>query len=132
MGPDDVRASRSSRIVGSWRRERLARPLADVRHRQGKLIGHMEALGFSIRQEAVLETLTVLDATRNFDQPLTNERLFAWHASLFPTGGSGLSKIRVGAWREDSSGPMQVVSGPIGRERVHFVAPADAGTRPSS
>lgn len=64
-----------------------------------------------------------LDATRKFDQPLTAERLFAWHACLFPTGRSGMRKIRVGAWRDDGTGPMRVVSGPYGRERVHFVAP---------
>jgi len=129
----------------------------------------MEALGFDLRQEAVLQTLTsdviksseiegenldaaqvrssiarrlgmdigalkpadrhvegvvemMLDATRHYDQPLTNERLFAWHAALFPTSRSGMRKIKVGAWRDDSSGPMQVISGPIGRERVHFEA----------
>jgi Fic family protein len=153
-----------------WNREQLAEPLASVRHRQGRLIGHMEALGFNLRQEAVLETLTsdvlksseiegekldaeqvrssiarrlgmdigalkpadrnvegvvemTLDATRRYDQPLTAERLFAWHASLFPTGRSGMTRIRVGAWRDDSTGPMQVVSGPVGKERVHFEAP---------
>ena len=154
-----------------WDRERLAKPLAFVRHRQGRLIGHMEALGFPLQQEAVLQTLTqdvvksseiegekldagqvrssiarrlgmdaggvhaadrnvegvvemALDATRHYDQPLTSERLFAWHASLFPTGRGGMRKIRVGAWR---NGPMQVVSGPIGRERAHFEAPAANG-----
>jgi Fic family protein len=66
----------------------------------------------------------MMDATQNFDKPLTAERLFDWHAALFPTGRSGLHKIRVGAWRDDSKGPMQVVSGPIGRERVHYEAPA--------
>ena len=153
-----------------WSRERLADPLAAVRHRQGRLIGHMEALGFNLRQEAVLQTLTAdvlksseiegerldaeqvrssiarrlgmdigalkpadrtvegivemtLDATRHYDQPLTAERLFSWHASLFPTGYSGTTKIRVGAWRDDSTGPMEVVSGPIGKERVHFQSP---------
>ena len=153
-----------------WHTEELAGPLASVRHRQGRLIGHMEALGFSLRQEAVLRTLTadvlkssdiegekldaeqvrssiarrlgidigalkpvdrhvegvvemMLDATRHYDQPLTQERLFAWHAALFPTGRSGMTKIRTGAWRDDSTGPMQVVSGPIGREHVHFEAP---------
>jgi Fic family protein len=156
-----------------WNRERLAEPLAAVRHRQGRLIGHMEALGFNLRQEAVLQTLTadvlksseiegekldaeqvrssiarrlgmdigalkladrnvegivemMLDATRHYDQPLTAERLFSWHASLFPTGRSGMSKIRVGAWRDDSTGPMEVVSGPVGKEHVHFEAPAAA------
>src|SRR5208283_3362315 len=72
--------------------------------------------------EGVVEM--ILDATQNFEKPLTAERLFDWHAALFPTGRSGLDKIRVGAWRDDSKGPMQVVSGPIGRERVHYEAPA--------
>jgi Fic family protein len=65
----------------------------------------------------------MLDATRRYDQPLTDERLFAWHASLFPTGRSGMTRIRAGAWRDDGSGPMQVVSGPMGKEHVHFEAP---------
>src|SRR5690242_11419765 len=154
-----------------WARERLAEPLAAVRHRQGRLIGHMQALGFNLRQEAVLQTLTsdvlksseiegekldaeqvrssiarrlgmdaggvkaadrnvegivemMLDATRRYAKPLAAERLFAWHAALFPTERSGMTKILVGAWRDDSGGPMQVVSGPAGRERVHFQAPA--------
>jgi len=71
--------------------------------------------------EGVVEMM--LDATRHYDQPLTAERLFAWHASLFPTGRSAMTKIRTGAWRDDSTGPMQVVSGPIGKEHVHFEAP---------
>src|SRR5580698_5777344 len=130
----------------------------------------MEAIGFSLRQEAMLRTLKadvlksseiegekldaeqvrssiachlsidigalkrtdrhvegvvemMLDATRQYDQPLTVERLFAWHASLFPTGGSGITKIRVGAWCNDRIGPMQVVSGPVGKQRVHFQGP---------
>jgi Fic family protein len=154
-----------------WAQERLAKPLASVRHHQGRLLGHMQALGFPLQQEAVLQTLTedvvkssdiegekldagqvrssiarrlgldrgglkaadrhvegvvdmMLDATRHYDQPVTEERLFAWHASLFPTGRSGMRRIRVGAWRDDSSGPMQVVPGPIGRGGVHFEAPA--------
>ena len=153
-----------------WDWEQLAEPLASVRHRHGRLVGRMEALGFNLQQEAVLETLTadvlksseiegekldseqvrssiarrlgmdigalqhadrnvegvvemMLDATRHYDQPLTSERLFAWHASLFPTGRSGMTKIRAGAWRDGSTGPMQVVSGPIGKEHVHFEAP---------
>jgi Fic family protein len=157
----------------NWSRERLAEPLAAVRHRQGRLIGHMEALGFNLRQEAVLQTLTadvvksseiegemldasqvqssiarrlgmdigalkpadrhvegvvemMLDATRHYDQPLTTERLFAWHGSLFPTGRSGMTKIRAGTWRDDSIGPMEVVSGPVGKEHVHFAAPSAA------
>ncbi len=72
--------------------------------------------------EGVVEMM--LDATRNFDKPLTEERLFGWHAALFPTGRSGMHKITVGDWRPAEAGPMQVVSGPIGREKVHFEAPA--------
>jgi Fic family protein len=130
----------------------------------------MEALGFPLRSEAVLQTLTddvlksseiegekldhdqvrssiarrlgmdiggltpadrhvegvvemMLDATQKYEQPLTKQRLFDWHAAMFPTGHSGMSKIIVGAWRDDKSGPMQVVSGPTGRERVHYEAP---------
>jgi len=130
----------------------------------------MQGLGFSLRKEAVLQTLTqdvvksseiegealdsqqvrssiarrlgidigalvpadrnvegvvemMLDATQNYDKPLTKKRLFDWHAALFPTGRSSMHKIRVGKWRDDKSGPMQVVSGPIGRERVHYEAP---------
>lgn len=154
-----------------WDDERIMNNLAAIRHRQGRLVGRMEALGFSIRAEAVLQTLTLdvlksseiegellnpeqvrssiarrlgieiagvvpadryidgvvemmLDATQNFDQPLTQSRLFDWHASLFPTGRSGMSKIIVGDWRGDRTGPMQVISGPIGRERMHYEAPA--------
>jgi Fic family protein len=66
----------------------------------------------------------MLDATQRYDAPLTDERLFGWHAALFPTGRSGTSRIMPGAWRNDRSGPMQVVSGPIGRERIHYEAPA--------
>ena len=65
----------------------------------------------------------VLDATLNSDKPLSAERLFGWHAALFPTGYSGLNKITTGQWRDDSDGPMQVVSGPVGRRKVHFEAP---------
>lgn len=154
-----------------WNAERLTPILAAVRHQQGRLLGRMEALGFTLQQEAVLETLIadvvtsseieghtldaalvrssvarrlgmdagglrpadrhtegvvdmMLDATRRFDQPLTAKRLQAWHASLFPTGHSGVRRVRVGAWRNATADPMQVVSGPVGRERVHFEAPA--------
>jgi len=72
--------------------------------------------------EGVVEMM--LDATQAYEKPLTKARLSAWHASLFPTGRSGMLKITVGAWRKDVAGPMQVVSGPIGRERVHYQAPA--------
>ncbi|WP_332022774.1 Fic family protein [Rudaea sp.] len=65
----------------------------------------------------------VLDATTRYREPLTAKRLFGWHAALFPTGHSGLRRIRVGAWRDDANGPMQVVSGPVHREKVHYQAP---------
>jgi Fic family protein len=68
----------------------------------------------------------MIDATKNFDQELNKERLFSWHASLFPTGQSGLYKIITGNWRNDSTGPMQVVSGALGKEKVHFQAPPAA------
>ena len=68
----------------------------------------------------------VLDATSGFASPLTRKRLFGWHAALFPTGYSGLAKIRIGAWRNDAAGPMQVVSGPINRQKVHYQAPPAA------
>ena len=71
--------------------------------------------------EGIVEVM--LDATGNFDDPLTEDRLFGWHAALFPTGRSGMSKIRVGDWRDDKDGPMQVISGSYGRERVHYMAP---------
>jgi Fic family protein len=71
--------------------------------------------------EGVVEMM--LDATQRFDAPLSNERLFAWHAALFPTARSGMQRITVGAWRTSASGPMQIVSGRYGREKVHFEAP---------
>jgi Fic family protein len=64
-----------------------------------------------------------LNAIQQYDQPLTDERLFAWHAAMFPAGRSGLYKIQVGAWRDDTGGPMHVVSGAMGKERVHYDAP---------
>jgi Fic family protein len=74
--------------------------------------------------EGVVEML--LDATSRYAEPLTVERVFDWHAALFPTGRSGMRTIKVGGWREDTAGPMQVVSGPMGREKVHFEAPPAA------
>jgi Fic family protein len=65
----------------------------------------------------------LLDATLNHKEALTTQRLFGWHAALFPTGYSGIHKILVASWRDDHSGPMQVVSGPIGREEIHYQAP---------
>jgi Fic family protein len=161
-----------------WNSAALAKHLATVRLRQGRLIGRMQALGFRQQEEAVLTTLTedvlksseiegeildrdqvrssiarrlgmdvgalpaadrnvegvvemMLDATQNFESELTDDRLFGWHASLFPTGRSGMSKIIVGAWRDEKSGPMQVVSGPLGRENVHYEAPAGNEIIPS-
>ena len=72
--------------------------------------------------EGVVEMM--IDATRNFGRPLTAERLFGWHAALFPAARSGMHRITVGAWRTAKAGPMRVVSGPIGKEKVHFEAPA--------
>ncbi len=153
-----------------WNQSVLTGRLAEVRHAQGRLLGRMEALGFPLREEATLQTLTqdvlktseiegekldagqvrsslarrmgldigallpidrnvegivevMLDATRQHDESLTTERLFGWHAALFPTGRTGMRRITVGGWRTEKSGPMQVVSGPIGREKVHYEAP---------
>ena len=73
------------------------------------------------RTEGVVEMM--LDATENYEALLTPERLFGWQAALFPTGYSGMYRVKTGAWRDDAEGPMQVVSGPIGRQRVHYQAP---------
>jgi Fic family protein len=154
-----------------WDSEALTKPLAEVWQRQGKLIGQMQGLGFQLRSEAILETLTedvlkssdiegevldkdqvrssiarrlgtdagavapsdrnvegvvemMLDATQNYNKPLTEDRLFGWHASLFPTGRSGMSKITVGGWRDDKLGPMRVVSKVYtNNPKVHYEAP---------
>lgn len=71
--------------------------------------------------EGVVEMM--LDATQNFEAQLTEDRLFGWHAALVPTGRSGMGRITVGAWRSEGAGPMQVVSGPMGHEKIHFEAP---------
>ena len=154
----------------TWDVETLASKLADIRHRQGRLLGRMEGLGFELKREATLGMLTndvvkssaiegenlnpeevrssiarrfgidiaglipvsrdvedvvemMLDATQQCSKPLTKDRLFDWHAALFPTGRSGIHKMIVGGWRTIEAGPMQVVSGPIGKEKVHFEAP---------
>ena len=102
---------------------------AEVRSSVARRLG-MDAggLGTADRDvEGVVELM--LDATGRFDQPLTAERLFDWHASLFPTGRSGMRRIAVGRWRGERADPMQVVSGPIGCERVHFEAPAGGAGR---
>jgi Fic family protein len=153
----------------SWEHEPLVHPLARLRHRQGKLLGKMEALGLRQRAEASVNTITwdvvksseiegeilptdevrssvarrlgvamgglvqssravdgvvemMLDATQQYEKKLSQERLFRWHELLFP--GSQQREIVVGKWRNDSTGPMQVVSGALGHERVHFEAPA--------
>ena len=71
--------------------------------------------------EGVVEMM--MDATHNYKQALSSKRLFDWHAALFPTGRSGMTKITIGNWRNDSDGPMRVVSGPVGREKIYFEAP---------
>ncbi len=150
-----------------WEQPKLVQPLTEIRHRQGRLLGKMENLGFPLRSEAVLQILTLdviksseiegeildhsqvrssiarklrmdmsglvasdrnvdgvvemmLDATQQFATPLTKERLFHWHSELFPAGKSGMHNITTGDWR---NGPMQVVSGAMGKERIHFQAP---------
>jgi Fic family protein len=109
---------KSSEIEG----ERLdaAEVRSSVARRLGMDIGGLKPTDRHV--EGVVEMM--LDATQNYDQALTAERLFAWHASLFPSGRAGMATIRVGAWRDDANGPMRVVSGAVGRERVHFEAPA--------
>jgi Fic family protein len=153
-----------------WDSKSILLPHSNVRHLQGKLAGKMEALGFKLRNEAVLETLTteviktseiegqilnldqvrssiarrlgieisglvpsdqnvdgvvemMLDSTQNYKKTLTADRLFGWHSALFPSGRSGMYKIIAGKWRDDSTGPMQVISGAMGKEKVHFEAP---------
>ncbi len=155
----------------AWDNERLLGLLAEVRHMQGRLLGRMEAIGFDLRDEATLSTLTMdvlksseiegevlqpeqvrssiarklgmdivglvpsdrnvdgvvemlLDATQQYQKPLNTARLFAWHTSLYPKSKNTMYTIEVGQWRTDSTGPMQVVSGAMGKERVHFEAPA--------
>jgi Fic family protein len=154
----------------TWRIEEFVYLLGEARNLQGRLMGKMESLGFDLRSEALLETLTLdvlksteiegeildpaqvrssvarrlgmeiagsvesdrnvdgmvdmmMDATKNCRDPLTSERLFDWHAALFPTGRSGMYKITIANWRLDVTGPMQVVSGAMGKEKVHFEAP---------
>jgi len=93
---------------------------SSIARRFGMDIGGLTPVDRSV--EGVVDMM--LDATQNYHVPLTAKRLFDWHAGLFPTGRSGINKIEVGRWRSDKKGPMQVTSGPIGRERVHFEAPA--------
>jgi len=95
---------------------------SSIARRLGVDIGALAPVDRNV--EGVVEM--VLDATLHCAAALTTERLFGWHAALFPTGFSGMSRINVGGWRDDASGAMQVVSGPIGRQRVHFEAPPAA------
>ncbi len=108
---------RSSEIEGESLN--VASVRSSIARRLGVDIGALAPVDRHI--EGMVEV--VLDATANYKMPITAARLFAWHAALFPTGYSGLSKITIGQWRDDVAGPMQVVSGPIGRQRVHFQAP---------
>jgi Fic family protein len=154
----------------TWDIQALASKISELRYRQGRLLGRMEGIGFELKQEASLTTLTfdvikssaiegenlnpievkssiarnlgidfaglipssrkvdgiveiLLDATQCFSQSLTKERLFGWHAALFPTGRSGMHQITVGNWRPVEAGSMRVVSGPLGKEKIHFEAP---------
>jgi len=155
----------------TWDKEKVQGLLIEVSHRQGRLIGRMENLGFKLQKEALLETMTLeiiksneiegeilnnsevrssiarrlgieiaglvpsdrnvdglvdvmLDATQNFNKPLSDLRLYRWHNALFPKGYGSDRKIVVGRWRNNTKDdPMQVVSGPIGREKIHFRAP---------
>jgi len=154
----------------TWDERRLSPLLARASREQGRLLGKMEGLGFRLRSEAHLRTLTedvvksseiegekldteqvrssiarklgldvgglvpsdrnvdgvvelMVDAAGKYTTALTQERLFGWHAALFPTGRGSLTTITVGDWRDDSTGPMQVVSGPVGRQKVHYQAP---------
>ncbi|RLD34327.1 MAG: DUF4172 domain-containing protein, partial [Bacteroidetes bacterium] len=92
---------------------------SSVARRLGIDIGGLSPTNRDI--EGVVDMM--FDATTNFDKPLTRQRLFNWHYALFPTGRSGMYKIIAGNWRDDSTGPMQVVSGAMGKEKVHYQAP---------
>lgn len=154
----------------TWNAKDIVNLLSEARNLQGRLMGKMELLGFDLRNDAQLDTLTLdvlktseiegeildpyqvrssiarrlgmeiagsvnsdrnvdgvvemmLDATQNCFKPLTADRLFSWHSALFPSGRSGMYKIRVADWRKDVTGPMQVVSGAMGKEKVHYQAP---------
>jgi len=97
--------------------------LASVRSSVARRLGlaHGALAPVDRKIEGVVEMM--LDAAHNHARPLTVERLFAWHAGLFPTGYSGLQKLDVGEWRKDREGPMQVVSGAYGRRTIHYEAP---------
>jgi Fic family protein len=115
---DDV--VKTSEIEGE--RLDVASVRSSIARRMGVDIGALAPV--DRHAEGVVEM--VLDATTRCTAPVTQERLFGWHAALFPTGWSGMSRITIAAWRDDANGPMQVVSGPHGRQRVHFEAPPAA------
>ncbi len=108
---------KTSEIEGELLNEQTVR--SSVARRLGVDIGALAPADRHV--DGVVEM--VLDATQRCDSPLAAQRLFGWHAALFPTGYGGLTRIRVGAWRNDANGPMQVVSGPAHRPRVQFEAP---------
>lgn len=153
-----------------WCGESITNLLLDIQKAQGYLLGKMDALGFEVKENALLNVLTenilksseiegellnkeqvrssvarrlglnydssiniernvegvvemMIDATQSFNTPITEERLFGWHAALFPNGFSGMYKIEVGRYRSDKNGSMQVISGSIGKEKIHYEAP---------
>jgi Fic family protein len=108
---------KSSAIEGELLNKNEVR--SSIARRLGMDIGGLIPSGRHV--EGIVEIM--LDATQNFAAPLTKERLFGWHTALFPLGRSGMHLITVGGWRTDESGPMQVISGPVGREKIHFEAP---------
>lgn len=119
-------ASLTAEVVASSAIEGERLPPESVRSSIARRLG-MEVGGVPISERAVEGVVEMMiDATRNFDEALTEARLFDWHSGLFPTGRSGGRKIVVGAWRTDHDGPMKVISGPMGSERVRFEAPAAA------
>lgn len=111
---------KSSEIEGEKLNPETVR--SSIARRLGVDIGGLKPIDRDV--EGIVSVM--IDATTNYHSPLTEDRLFGWHNVLFPTGRSGLLKIAVGRWRDDAHGPMQVVSGPIGREEVHYEAPPAA------
>lgn len=154
----------------TWDKDVILDLLFQVKLKQGYLLGKMDALGFDIKEKALLNVLTedviksseiegqilnteqvrssiakklginiggeifvernvegivemMLDATQNYNKEITKDRLFGWQSAMFPSGFSGLYRIRTGCYRDDKNGPMQVVSGAVGKEKVHFQAP---------
>ncbi|WP_253904877.1 Fic family protein [Adlercreutzia sp. ZJ473] len=110
----------SGAVVASSKIEGVVLDAQEVRSSVSRQLGLEDFAGAIDTRDVDGSVSIMLDATRCFAEPLSDARLFGWHNALFPTGYSGLRKIRVAQYRE---GPMQVVSGPIGRERVHFLAP---------